>query len=173
MATNIGTRPQDIPLNQFLGEMAYMDNLYEFGSWDPVINLLGDHTKSSSSGGFYQRVGKMVYVTFNYQWSNRSTTNGGYGVRITNLPFRHDTSIGNLRATGGVHVAGVENILPGNPGRYHFGGYLDGTDIYFRVSGAENGNTEQSIDGSVSTSNGNGYIYGTAYYITTGERFLG
>ena len=25
MATNIGTGPQDIPLNQFLGEMAYMD----------------------------------------------------------------------------------------------------------------------------------------------------
>ena len=25
MATNIGTRPQDIPLNQFLGEMAFMD----------------------------------------------------------------------------------------------------------------------------------------------------
>ena len=173
MATNIGTGPQDIPLNQFLGEMAYMDNLYEFGSWDPTINLLGNHTKSPASGGFYQRVGKMVYVTFNYQWTNRSTTNGGYGVRITNLPFRHDTSIGNIRATGGVHVAGVENILPGNGGRYHFGGYLDGTDIYFRVSGAENGNTEQSLDGSVSTSSGTGYIYGTAYYITTGERFLG
>ena len=26
MATNIGTGPQDIPLNQFLGEMAFMDN---------------------------------------------------------------------------------------------------------------------------------------------------
>ena len=25
MATNIGTEPQDIPLNQFLGEMAFMD----------------------------------------------------------------------------------------------------------------------------------------------------
>ena len=25
MATNIGTGPQDIPLNQFLGEMAFMD----------------------------------------------------------------------------------------------------------------------------------------------------
>jgi len=26
MATNIGTEPQDIPLNQFLGEMAFMDS---------------------------------------------------------------------------------------------------------------------------------------------------
>ena len=25
MSTKIGTRPQDIPLNQFLGEMAFMD----------------------------------------------------------------------------------------------------------------------------------------------------
>ncbi len=31
MATNIGTGPQDIPLNQFLGEMAFMDNIFEDG----------------------------------------------------------------------------------------------------------------------------------------------
>ena len=31
MATNIGTGPQDIPLNQFLGEMAFMDSKPKVG----------------------------------------------------------------------------------------------------------------------------------------------
>ena len=173
MATNIGTGPQDIPLNQFLGEMAFMDNPFDFGTWDPNIVSLGDHTKTTSaSGGFYQRIGKIVYITFNYQWTNRSTTNGAYGVRFTNLPYRHDTAIGNIRATGGVHVAGVENLLPGNGGREHFGGYFNGTDLYFRVSGADNGDSENSLDGSVSTTSTNGYIYGSGYYVTTGERMF-
>lgn len=172
MTTKIGTGPQDIPLNQFLGEMAYMDNPFEFGSWDPVIANLGNHTKTvASSGGFYQRIGKMVYLTFNYQWTSRSTTNGAYNVKFTNLPWRHDTAIGNVRATGGVMVTGVENII-GNAGREHFGGYLNNTELVFRISGSDNGDSENSLDGSVSTSNPNGYIYGTAYYITTGERMF-
>ena len=172
MATNIGTGPQDIPLNQFLGEMAFMDNQIEFGSWDPAIANLGNHTKNSVSGGFYQRIGKMVYLTFHYQCSSRSTSGGAYNVKFTNLPWRHDTAIGNFRATGGVMVAGLENVLPGNPGREHFGGYVNGTELIFRVSGAENGDSENSLDGSVSTTNTAGYIYGTAYYVTSGERMV-
>ena len=173
MATNIGTGPQDIPLNQFLGEMAFMDNPFDFGTWDPVIANLGNHTKVASSGGFYQRIGKMVHVTYYYAWTSRTTSNGAYNVKIVNLPYRHDTAIANVRATGGVQVAGLENVLPANPGREHFGGYVDGTDIIFRISGSDNGDSENSLDGSMSTTNPNGYIYGTAYYVTTGERFLG
>jgi len=173
MATNIGTGPQDIPLNQFLGEMAFQDNQIEFGSWDPVIANLGNHTKNTAgSGGFYQRIGKMVYLTYNYQWSSRTTTNGAYNVKFTNIPWRHDTSIGNVRSTSSVLVAGVENILPANPGREHFGGYVNNSELIFRISGSDDGDSENSLDGSVSTANPNGYIYGFAVYITTGERII-
>ena len=175
MATNIGTGPQDIPLNQFLGEMAFMDNQIEFGTWEPQITNLGDHTRNDAAcGGFYQKIGKMVYVLYNYGWTNRSTTNGGYGVRINNLPWKCDTTI-PVRARGSTWVGGVENVIA-NVGagdeREHFGGYIDSTDIMFRVSGSRNGESELSLDGSVATTSLNGYIYGGAVYITTGERHI-
>ena len=52
MAINIGSGPNDIPLNSMLGEMAYGENLLEHGYWEPTITNLGDHTRSGSSGGF-------------------------------------------------------------------------------------------------------------------------
>ena len=38
MATNIGTGPQDIPLNQFLGQMAFMDDVPKKPSFQAVKN---------------------------------------------------------------------------------------------------------------------------------------
>tara|TARA_Y100000004_G_scaffold93993_1_gene105261 strand:+ start:1007 stop:1507 length:501 start_codon:yes stop_codon:yes gene_type:complete len=38
MATNIGTGPQDIPLNQFLGQMAFMDDVPVKPSFQAVKN---------------------------------------------------------------------------------------------------------------------------------------
>ncbi len=175
MATNIGTGPQDIPLNQFLGEMAFMDNQIEFGTWEPQISMLGNTTRTqSTTGGFYQRIGKMVYVLYNYGWTNRTTTNGGYGVRINNLNGKCDTTL-PVRARGSAWVGGVENVIcnvSAGDEREHFGGYIDSTDIMFRVSGSRNNESELSLDGSVGTTNTAGYIYGGAVYITTGERHI-
>ena len=83
MATNIGTGPQDIPLNQFLGEMAFMDNQIEFGTWDPQITSLGNHTRNDAAcGGFYQKIGKMVFPNLN----NLSTgINFAYSYYVTQL----------------------------------------------------------------------------------------
>ena len=36
MATNIGTEPQDIPLNQFLGQMAFMDDVPKKPSFQAI-----------------------------------------------------------------------------------------------------------------------------------------
>ena len=174
MATNIGTGPQDIPLNQFLGEMAFMNNQLEFGTWDPEINNLGDHTKSAASGGFYQRIGSMVLLTYTYQWSSR-TANGGYGVRITNIPYRAHADYGP-RANGSAWVSGMEGVLPNlstHPNRNNAGGYIDQTDIHFRVSSVDtNAGGEVSLDGSQSTAQSSGYIYGGALYHTDGRRFI-
>ena len=41
MATNIGTGPQDIPLNQFLGEMAFMDTPANKVFWAANFNVTG------------------------------------------------------------------------------------------------------------------------------------
>lgn len=46
MATNIGTGPQDIPLNQFLGGMAFMDDVPVKPSFQAVKNQT-DHTFTS------------------------------------------------------------------------------------------------------------------------------
>lgn len=175
MPTNIGTGPQDIPLNQFLGEMAFMDNQIEFGTWDPQISQLGSHTRNdATSGGFYQRIGKMVYVTFSYNWTGR-TNDGGYGVKINNLPWRNDTSY-PVRVRGSAWVGGMEGVLPDlstHPNRNSAGAYIDGTDIHFRVSCVDtNAGGEVSLNGSQATAQSGGYIYGGAVYITTGERFI-
>ena len=175
MPTNIGTGPQDIPLNQFLGEMAFMDNQLEFGAWDPVIVNLGNHTKSNNSNGWFQRIGSMVLLTFNYQWSGRTTSNGGYGVKLVNIPYRSHVDYGPRR-NGSVWVSGMEGVLPNlstHPNRNNAGGYIDGTDIMFRLSTVDtNVGGEVSLDGSQSTVQTSGYIYGGALYHTDGRRFI-
>ena len=172
MAINIGSGPNDIPLNCMLGEMAYGENLLEYGYWEPQITNLGTHTRSSNSGGTWQRLGRMIMVTYSYQWSNR-TNNGSYGVKINNLPWKADMSYGN-RIHGGAWVAGAEGVLPNlsnHPNRNSLGGYIDDTDIHFRATSVDtNAGGEVSLDGSQATQQTGGYIYGGAMYITDGRR---
>jgi hypothetical protein len=172
MAINIGSGPNDIPLNSMLGEMAYGENLLEHGYWEPQIAQLGSHTRSSSSGGWWQRCGRMVMVTFSYQWSSR-TNDGGYGVKINNLPWKVDMNYGP-RINGSVWVSGCEGVLPNltdHPNRTNIGGYLQDTDVHFRVSCADsNSGGEVSLNGNQSTQQTSGYIYGGAMYVTDGRR---
>ena len=172
MAINIGSGPNDIPLNSMLGEMAYGENLLEHGYWEPQMTNLGSHTRSSSSGGFWQRCGRMVMVTYNYQWSSR-TNNGAYGVKINNLPWKVDMNY-QVRVNGSVWVSGCEGVLPNlstHPNRNSLGGYLDDTDVHFRVSCVDtNTGGEVSLDGSQTTAQTSGYMYGGAMYVTDGRR---
>ena len=83
MAINIGTGPQDIPLNQFLGEMAYMDNLYEQGAFNATC-LNGVTLNGSSDLCQYVKIGNLVTVMGQIQVNN---SNGGSGLIINNLPY--------------------------------------------------------------------------------------
>ena len=83
MPTNIGTGPQDIPLNQFLGEMAYMDNFYSQGSFIATCSN-GVTLQSSGDTLQYVKVGNMVTVMGQIQVNS---SNGGSALIINNLPF--------------------------------------------------------------------------------------
>ena len=111
-------------------------------------------------------------VTYSYQWSGR-TNNGSYGVKINNLPWKVDMSY-TVRVNGSVWVSGCEGVLPNlsnHPNRNSLGGYLDDTDVHFRVSCVDtNQGGEVSLDGSQSTQQTSGYIYGGAMYVTDGRR---
>ena len=158
---DIGTDPNQIPLIQMLGLNAFTNIDYEFGTWDPVIANLGNHTKTTSaSGGWFLKFGNIAVVHFNYQWTGRSTTNGAYNVRISNLPLSATTAVGT-RVKGSVIISGIEGIRSAS-GRTDYGGYIDGDNLFFRVSG--DNLSENSLDGSIVTTLTNGYIYGTAIY---------
>ena len=83
MATNIGTGPQDIPLNQFLGEMAFMDNFISQGSFTATCSN-GVTLQSSGDTLQYVKVGNMVTVMGQIQVNS---SNGGSALVINNLPF--------------------------------------------------------------------------------------
>lgn len=67
MTTKIGTGPQDIPLNQYLGEMAFMDNLYSEGTYEPELTTSGGDFASVSyqadTGGHWTKIGRICVVT--------------------------------------------------------------------------------------------------------------
>ena len=82
MATNIGTGPQDIPLNQFLGEMAFMDNIYEQGTWLPQqanVSIVTDQTFNP-----WTRIGNLVFASCRITWPGNSNASNA---DISGLPF--------------------------------------------------------------------------------------
>ena len=137
-------------------------NDYEHGTWTPTITNLGDHsTTAASTWGKYSKIGNRVWITWRYSWSGRSTTNGSTPVYLDSLPF----TSANDSFGSSVYVGGLEGVVCSNAGRTHYGGYVlpNNNRIIFRVSG-ENV-SENSLQGSNSTSSTNGYIYGGASYI--------
>lgn len=159
-ATDIGLDPNQIPLVQMLGSNAFTNIKYNIGEWVPSIANLGNHTVGSNRGGWFLELGNFVFVSFYYHWTGRTTTNGAYGVRITNLPISASADM-SVRAKGSVFIGGLEGIRA-TAGRTHYGGYVEGDNIYFRASGDDY--SENSLDGSIATSLANGYIYGHAFY---------
>lgn len=81
MATNIGTGPQDIPLNQFLGEMAFMDNIFEQGEYSAWMSD-GVNTVTNGIYGRYVKVGSWVTanITVVNPGSNSINSGGGAGL---------------------------------------------------------------------------------------------
>ena len=133
---------------------------YEEGTWTPTITGLGNHTNNSgSTWGKYTKIGNRVFITWRYQWTSRSTTNGGV-VFLASLPF----SAANDSKSDAVYIGGLEGIMS-NTGREVYGGSVvnNTNTIQFRASG--HNVSENSLFGSLSTSMSSGYIYGGANYI--------
>ena len=131
---------------------------YEEGSWSPSISNLGNHSTSSDTYGGYTKVGDQVTVRFKYKWTGRSTTNGAYSVTLS-LPF----TAANVDQPG--HgTCGVEGCQPHSSDRtsYHTTVSANATTMLFRCSGANN--SENSFNGSISTSMSSGYFMGVVTY---------
>ena len=79
MATNIGTGPQDIPLNQFLGEMAFMDSIYSQGNYSPTID--GWTGTYIIQDGTWTKIGRRVTV------QGQIRTSGGTGTFTNSFPL--------------------------------------------------------------------------------------
>lgn len=85
MATNIGRGPEDIPLNQYLGEMAFMDNIYEQGTWLPQQANVSVTVNQNECP--WTRIGNLVFASCRITWpSNSNTSNADIG----GLPFGPD-----------------------------------------------------------------------------------
>ena len=151
MATNIGTGPQDIPLNQFLGEMAFMDNIIENGEWIPTMNKSGDTgsvTGSVIAYGRYVKIGPLLWISFYFYKSS-----GSFGA-LSNQWY-----VGNLPYP----------VYPGPSGGYQFipAGYWTINGAFYDTNGnsnrwqanGTNGNNTITLYGPGSTTNWtSGYI---------------
>ena len=82
MATNIGTGPQDIPLNQFLGEMAFMDSIYSQGTWLPTQSNVSITVNQDEC--IWTKIGNLVFASCRITWPSTSNTSNG---DIGGLPF--------------------------------------------------------------------------------------
>ena len=82
MATNIGRGPEDIPLNQYLGEMAFMDNIYEQGTWLPQQAQVAISVNQNECP--WTRIGNLVFASCRITWPSTSDANIA---DITGLPF--------------------------------------------------------------------------------------
>ena len=89
MATNIGTNPQDIPLNQYLGEQAFLD----YPAAKPCMLAHQINSNSAYAGSQDAKIGGITVVQFgdvrydNYGAYDRST--GEYTVPMRGVYLVH------------------------------------------------------------------------------------
>jgi|SaaInlV_120m_DNA_3_1039746.scaffolds.fasta_scaffold06448_2 hypothetical protein len=144
MATNIGTGPQDIPLNQFLGEMAFMDSppqrpaflAYHPGPAD--FQVLGNTKITCFSATQYNYFGG--YNTSNqtftvprsglYMFGGHIRVGSPGSIRVFRIEIIVNTNIlADLLSVGGVNnfdaTTGYDH--PGMSGTGMF--YLNGGDV--------------------------------------------
>jgi hypothetical protein len=87
---------------QFQGATASTSalNYYEEGNWTPQLawSVGGNYVMSGVNAGRYVRVGSMVHLQFQLQWSSLSGPSGGL-LRINSIPF---TAGGTSRSAGSI-----------------------------------------------------------------------
>ena len=114
MATNIGTEPQDIPLNQYLGEMAYMDNIVEEGTLDWRLqrsNAIGSGSNHPDTSITYTKIGNRVFVS-GYLYTESTGNSTG-----TTVELRKNTDTSQVATlpyvpnqAGGFPITGTRTI---------------------------------------------------------------
>ena len=104
MATNIGTGPQDIPLNQFLGEMAFMDNFMSQGSFTPTLrdaaNQGGNAASVNAAVGWYVKIGNLIQYNIRLTNINKTGMTATNQLYIGNLPFPIKSTTDNIIYVG-------------------------------------------------------------------------
>ena len=130
---------------------------YEFGSFTPHIRTQGGTSNATyaQKGGYYTKIGRMVYCTFFMNWSNGSN-HSGY-IYFVGLPYfsGSNTATHLMYGVGTVQLNGFTISGNRNP-LLHMGAQTSGTNLASNNSGGNSIN-----EGHTS----NGYIIANITYI--------
>ena len=122
MATNIGTGPQDIPLNQFLGEMAFMDNILEEGTLDWRLqrsNAIGSGSNHPDTSVTYTKIGNRVFVSGYIYTENTGNSTG---------------TTAELRKNGDTSQVATLPYVPNQPGGFPVTGTRTMDDTFRNIA---------------------------------------
>jgi len=174
MATNIGTGPQDIPLNQFLGEMAFMDqpprkkcyvavgapgqSLVNSGAGTTTNNIYGSSSTYvfADLGGDWDITNRRFIApqTGVYQF-NMGCRFSGYGINLTYIYMT--AYVDNYRAGGQrVHLWSPETDSGGTYRPHSFSGavyMLEGDSITPSIRITSSGSSTNTVDSGLQSQN--------------------
>jgi len=130
---------------------------YEYGSFTPHIRTQGGTSNATyaQKGGYYTKIGRMVYCTFFMNWSNGSN-HSGY-IYFVGLPYfsGSNTSSHLMYGIGTVQLNGFTISGNRNP-LLHMGEQTSGTNLASNNSGGISINEQHT---------NNGYIMANVTYI--------
>ena len=130
---------------------------YEYGSFTPHIRTQGGTSNATyaQKGGYYTKIGRMVYCTFFMNWSN-ATNHSGY-IYFVGLPYFSGSNTAT-HLMYGIGTVQLNNFtISGNGGAVlHMGAQTSGTNLASNNSGGNSIN-----EGHTS----NGYIIANITYI--------
>ena len=130
---------------------------YEYGSFTPHIRTQGGTSNATyaQKGGYYTKIGRMVYVTFFMNWSN-ATNHSGY-IYFVGLPYFSGSNTSS-HLMYGIGTVQLNNFtISGNGGAVlHMGAQTSGTNLASNNSGGISINEQHT---------NNGYIMANVTYI--------
>ena len=123
---------------------------YEFGSFTPHIRTQGGTSNATyaQKGGYYTKIGRMVYCTFFMNWSNGSN-HSGY-IYFVGLPYfsGSNTSSHLMYGIGTVQLGGFSFGGNRNP-LLHMGAQTSGTNLACNNSGGNATNEGHTSNGFI------------------------
>ena len=130
---------------------------YEYGSFTPHIRTQGGTSNATyaQKGGYYTKIGRMVYCTFFMNWSN-ATNHSGY-IYFVGLPYFSGSNTSS-HLMYGIGTVQLNNFtISGNGGAVlHMGAATSGTNLASNNSGGISINEQHT---------NNGYIMANVTYI--------